>query len=170
VIMTRIKSLSKPMRFNHLEKSPKITTPEQALVKLQTFCAYQERCPQEVEQKLKNLNISGEAADKIVDRLIEDNFLNEERFAMSFARGKFRIKSWGKIRIRQELKLRRIPDRLVKQALNGLDTEGGYLATLERVLTHKLNEAGDMEKAAAAALRKGFEPDLVWDCVRKLRL
>lgn len=158
------------MRINHLDKHKKITTPEQALVKLQTFCAYQERCPQEVEQKIRQLGIVGDAADKIVDRLIEDNFLNEERFAMSYARGKFRMKSWGKIRIRQELKLRHLPDNLIKQALKGLDTEGGYGATLEKVLALKFSESGDVEKAAAAALRKGFEPDLVWDAVRKLRL
>jgi len=83
-------------------------TPKEALQKLEHFCAYQERCHDEVIAKLQSLKMTSEEIDFIVVKLIEDNFLNETRFACSFARGKHRIKHWGKIRITNELKARHI--------------------------------------------------------------
>ena len=89
-----------------MEAKKKYHTPEAALQKLQAYCAYQERCHQEVSAKLADLGMYGDKADEIISKLIENNFLNEERFAIAYARGKFRIKQWGKIRIRQGLKQR----------------------------------------------------------------
>ena len=146
-----------------------------ALQKLQAYCAYQERCHSEVTAKLRDLGMFGDVADAIMAQLIEDNFLNEERFAIAYARGKFRMKSWGKIRIRQELKMRHIPDYSIQQAMKAIDTEGGYLDTLERILRQKATEYMDEDyqktaKLYAFALRRGFESDLISAVLKKLRL
>jgi regulatory protein len=144
-------------------------TKEIALQKLQSFCGYQERSTSEVTTKLKNLGIFGDAFDWVVAKLIEDKFLNEERFALAYARGKFRIKSWGKIRIKLELQSRRVPEKFIKKALQEIDTEGGYLETLERLLVYKLKESdGDRDKAAGYALRRGFESEFVFEKLNRL--
>ena len=88
----------------------------EAKVALQQFCAYQDRCHKEVVDKLQKMNMIPAAIDVIVTELIQDNFLNEERFARSYARGKFNIKKWGRMRIRQELKRRAISDYCIKKA------------------------------------------------------
>lgn len=141
-----------------------------ALSKLQAYCAYQERCHQEVIAKLRDLGMFGDWADEIIAQLITDNFLNEERFAVSYARGKFRMKSWGKIRIRQELKMRQISDYSIKKAMQAIDTEGGYEETLRRLIQSKSKDyEGDtqsIQKLAAYALRKGFESELVWTVLK----
>ncbi len=153
-----------------LEQKKKYYSQESALLKLQSYCAYQERCHNEVMAKLRDLGIYGDKADEIVAQLITDNFLNEERFAVSYARGKFRIKRWGKIRIRQELKLRQIPEYSIKKAMAVIDTEGGYLETLKDVIRSKSKDyEGDAQrkqKLALFAMRKGFEPDLVWEVLK----
>ena len=77
---------------------------KEAIQKIEHYCAYQERCHEEVEQKLRSMKMDSEEIDQIIAHVINDNFLNEERFACSFARGKHRIKHWGKIRITNELK------------------------------------------------------------------
>lgn len=145
-------------------------TPAIALQKLQSFCGYQERSLSEVKTKLKDLGMFGDTQEAIIEKLMEDNFLNEERFALAYARGKFRIKSWGKVRIRLELQMRKVPDHLIKKAMNEIDTEGGYLETLEKLLKYKLAETdGDREKAANYALRRGFESDLVFRKLNELK-
>ncbi len=144
-------------------------TPSIALQKLQSFCGYQERSLSEVTQKLKDLGIYGEALETVIAKLMEDNFLNEERFALAYARGKFRIKSWGKIRIRLELQMRKVPDNLIKKALKEVDDEGTYFDTLKRLLTYKLRESdGDRVKAANYALRRGFESEFVFAQLNQL--
>jgi regulatory protein len=153
----------------------KFFTKEVALQKLQAYCAYQERCHSEVATKLRELGMVGDVADAITAQLIEDNFLNEERFAIAYARGKFRIKSWGKIRIRMELKTRHIPDYSIQQAMKAIDTEGGYLATLERIIRQKATEYEDTDrqksqKLYAYALRRGFESEFIGDTLKRLRL
>ncbi len=158
--------------LRRMEKQKKYYTKEAALLKLQAYCAYQERCHDEVMAKLRELGMYRDAADELVSQLITDNFLNEERFATAYARGKFRIKSWGKVRIRQELKLRHIPEYSIKKAMKEIDTEGGYEETLKKViLTKSKDYEGDpqkKQKLAAHAMRKGFEPDLVWDILKRL--
>jgi regulatory protein len=156
-----------------MEKKKKYLSDEVALSKMQSYCAYQERCHVEVATKLRDLGVYGDRADVIIAKLIEDNFLNEERFAVSFARGKFRMKKWGKIRIKQELKMRQIPDYSIKKAMQAIDTEGGYLEVLKNMLISKLEEyIGDeqpQQKAANYALRKGFEGDLVWETLKNIK-
>jgi regulatory protein len=155
-----------------MEKSKKYITKEAALLKLQAFCAYQERCHQEVTTKLFELGIYRDNADAIIAQLIGDNFLNEERFACAYARGKYRIKQWGKIRIRQGLKMRHIPEYSIKQAMLEIDKEGGYLETLENVIKTKSKDYADnlqkKQKLAAYAMQRGFEGDLVWEALKNL--
>ena len=158
-----------------MEFKKKYITQEAALQKMQSYCAYQERCHQEVITKLYEFSIKGEMAETIVNQLIEDGFLDEERFATAYARGKFRMKSWGKVRIRQELKMRHIPDYSIQQALKAVDTEGGYFETLEKILKHKATEYDDddrqkSEKLYAFALRRGFESDLIGEALKLLKL
>ncbi len=154
-----------------LEQKKKYYSQEAALLKLQSYCAYQERCHDEVMSKLFDLGIYGDKADEIAAQLISDNFLNEERFAISYARGKFRIKKWGKVRIKQELKLRHIPEYSIKKAMQAIDTEGGYVETLKSVIRSKSKDyEGDIQKKqklALHAMRKGFESDLVWEVLNK---
>jgi regulatory protein len=153
-----------------MEQKKKYHTPEAALLKLQSYCAYQERCHQEVVSKLFELSIYGDNQDDIIAKLISENFLNEERFAVSYARGKFRIKHWGKIRIRQALKMRKIPEYSIKKAMQGIDTEGGYLETLTKVISTKAKDyEGDRQykqKLAAFAMSKGFESELIWEVLK----
>jgi regulatory protein len=140
-----------------------------ALQKLQSFCGYQERSTSEVATKLRSFGLSREVTETIMAKLMEDNFLNEERFACAYARGKFRIKSWGKIRIRLALQARHISEKLIKKAMEEIDTEGGYLETLEKLLRYKLRESdGDREKAAGYALRRGFESEFVFEKLNQL--
>ena len=158
-----------------MEQKKKHITKEVALQKLQAYCAYQERCHSEVTNKLRDLGIFGDTADAIMAQLIEDNFLNEERFAIAYARGKFRMKSWGKMRIQQELKMRHIPDYSIQQAMNAIDTEGGYLETLKRVIAQKSLEYADNDpqktsKLFAYAFRRGFESELIGDVLKRMRL
>jgi regulatory protein len=156
-----------------MEKKKKHISDEAALIKLQSYCAYQERCHQEVAAKLRDLGVYGERADAVISKLIEDGFLNEERFAIAYARGKFRMKQWGKIRIKQELKMRGIPDYCIKKGLEAIDTEGVYLEILKNMLISRLEEYKDdpqrIQRAAAYALRKGYEGELVWDLIEKIK-
>jgi regulatory protein len=153
-----------------LEKKKKYYTKEEALQKLQSYCAYQERCHQEVTSKLYELGQKGDAADAIIAKLIEDNFLNEERFAIAYARGKYRIKRWGKIRIKQDLKMRHIPEYSIRKAMEAIDTEGSYLETLKNVIRSKSKDydgdAQKKEKLALHAMRKGFESELIWETLK----
>lgn len=95
---------------------------DEALQKLRNFCAYQERCHKEVVQKLGEMGMIDAAVNQIVVSLISDNFLNEERFAFSYARGKFSQKHYGKIRIQRELKIRDIHPKLIQKALDQIDS------------------------------------------------
>lgn len=146
----------------------KITEPHLALIKMQSWCAYQERCQQDARDKLYELGMWEEAVENIISQLIQDNFLNEERFAMQFARGKFAIKKWGRIKIKQELKQKRISDYCLKKALQQID-ETEYLATLKKIMDSKrklIKEKNPVKlnyKLMNYALSKGYEKDLVFD-------
>jgi len=151
--------------------SKKILTPNQAYLKAQGTCAYQERCQQEMRDKLYEWGLYSPDVENIIAKLITDNFLNEERFAKSFAGGKFRIKKWGKVKIKIELKRRKISDYCIKKGLaeiNDID----YTKTLTDILHKKLkeNKKGKEyirhQKAAQYALSRGFESDLVWDILK----
>ena len=143
-------------------------TQNEALEKMKKYCAYQERCQSDVRQKLYDFELNNNEIENILCSLIEQNFINEERFAKNFVRGKFRQKKWGKIKIKQHLKQKQISDYCIKTALEEIDTED-YLAALDLVLSKKeelLNEENNFikkQKIAKHAINKGFENDLVWN-------
>ena len=140
--------------------------------KLEHYCAYQERCHDEVILKLRSMSLNSVEIDEVVVHLIENNFLNEERFACSFARGKFRIKKWGKIRIVNELKFRTISQYNINQALKEID-EGEYLSTFHslseltwNIITEK-NKLKKRKKFCDYLLRKGWESTMIYEKVKE---
>lgn len=120
--------------------------------KLAKYCAYQDRCHWEVEQKLNEFNLIPEGRDEIIIYLIQNNFLNEERFAKSFVRGKFNQKHWGRIKIKSELKKKRIPTNLIQIALKEID-EDQYQSTLTELFEKKKNSL----KSERDGLKKKFK-------------
>lgn len=155
------------MAFQKKRPTQPLTTDE-ALIKLESFCAYRERCPKEVRNRLAELGVRGEMADQIFEVLREDGFFNEERFAVAFAGGKFRMNHWGRVRIRIELRMRDIAPDILQHALDSID-EGEYLDVLRQLAVKKRAHYGDdhnaREKTIAALLRSGFEQDLVFRVV-----
>lgn len=143
----------------------KALTPDEALAKMEHFCAYRERCPQEVHRKMTELGIEGETAEQIYQVLEGDGYISEERFALAFAGGKFRVNRWGRVRIRVELQRRAIAPHYVRQALDAID-EHQYLQVLRELLEKKLQQNAPTHqgrtKAATALIRAGFEPELVF--------
>lgn len=113
-------------------------TKEQALQKLKHYCGYQERCHSEVIRKLYDLGVYKNEHDEILSTLIQENYLNEERFAIEFAGGKFRLKHWGKIKIKYELKSKQISEYCIKKAL-GTITTADYLQTAQKLFDAKRN-------------------------------
>src|ERR1043165_598102 len=161
-----------PVNMFEEGKPKKRLTPSQAYLKAQATCAYQERCQQEMRDKLYEWGLHSEDVENTIARLISDNFLNEERFAKAYAGGKFRIKKWGRIRIKLELKKRKISDYCIKAAMKEIDEED-YLKTLKEIIDKKLKEnpKGKLQvrnyKAAQYAASRGFESDLIWDLLRR---
>jgi regulatory protein len=152
---------------------PKSLTPQQALLKAAAFCAYQERCYQEVEAKLSEWGIFGTDAGELMIKLSEQNYLNEERFAKAFAGGKFRTKKWGRNKIRLALKQKKISDYCINIGMKEID-ETAYSAILTELATQKLasfsgsNPLIQKNKTAQWLMAKGFEADLIWDILKKL--
>jgi regulatory protein len=114
-------------------------TPEQALQKLKHFCAYQERCHSEVREKLYDLGVWKKEHDQIISTLIEENYLNEERFALAYAGGKFRIKKWGRVRIRYSLQQKQVSEYSIKKALKSIPEEA-YFETAQVLAEEKYND------------------------------
>ena len=150
-----------------------VYTVKQAIPKIEYFCAYQDRCHEEVVAKLQSMKMTSDEIDSILAHLIGENFLNEERFACSFARGKHRIKQWGKIRIVNELKFRKINQTLITIALKEFSAEE-YVDTFERLAEkhwesiRETNLQKKKKKFADYLLRKGFESNLVFDKLKEL--
>jgi regulatory protein len=142
-------------------KKTKLAT-SQIFTKMASFCAYQERCEQEVREKLSAFELTKDEVDNIVQQLIDENFLNEERFALAFAGGKFRTKQWGKTKIRYELQQRRIDKNCIKTALASIDEEA-YFKTLQSLATKKQEQEADIlpQKLYNYLLSKGYETDLI---------
>jgi regulatory protein len=151
---------------------PKIKlTPLQALRKAESTCAYQERCQQEMRDKLYEWGLYSADVENIIAQLITDNFLNEERFAKAYAGGKFRIKKWGKVKIKIELKKRKISDYCIKKAMQEInDTD--YLKTIKELIAKKSKEIKGLKeyqkkyKIAQYIASRGFEQDLIWDVLK----
>jgi regulatory protein len=141
--------------------------------KMEHYCVYQDRCHQEVERKMGEYQLIPEAQEKILLHLMQHNFLNEERFSKSFARGKFRIKNWGKQRIVRELNFRNISSYNIKTALKEINKED-YLQTIYRITENKNNNIFEKnihkrkKKLTDFLLRKGFEYDLIFKTVKDI--
>lgn len=146
-------------------------TIQQGLVKAQRYCAYQERYQQEVRDKLYEWGLHSSDVEAIITELITTDFINEERYAKTYAGGKFRIKKWGRIKIKIELKKRKISDYCIRKAIEQIDDEA-YIDTLTQLIQKKSKEVKEKNpevkkhKVAKFAISKGFESDLVWDVVK----
>ncbi|QCX02171.1 RecX family transcriptional regulator [Aggregatimonas sangjinii] len=148
-------------------------TVQEATRKLESYCAYQERCHKEVRQKLRDMGMIPEASDLIINHLIQENYLNEERFAQSYARGKFTIKKWGRNRIVNELKFRGISRFNIKTALKEID-DTVYLETLDALARKRVSQINETnlkkrrKKLADYLLYRGWESHLVYGKVKEL--
>ncbi len=138
-----------------------------ALEKIKHYCAYQERCHREVRTKLLSMKVYGNELENIIVTLIEEGFLNEERFAIQFVRGKFYHKKWGKIKIKYELKMRDISPYLIQHALREIDDKD-YRNIIIKLATQKLltikNIKNKFEKTNTIKnylAQKGFESNLI---------
>ncbi len=148
-------------------------TVNEAIAKLEAYCVYQDRCHLEVTNKLKEMNMIPQSIDHILNHLIQNNFLNEERYARSFARGKFRIKKWGKQRIIKELKQRNISRFNITAALSELDQEE-YHSTFHEISEKQWEKLEDKnvfqkkKKLANYLFYRGWEADLVYEKLNQL--
>ncbi|MBA10385.1 MAG: recombinase RecX [Flavobacteriaceae bacterium] len=153
--------------------SNKTYTVEEALSKLQNYCSYQERCHQEVRRKLVSMRMIPEAIDQIIVALLDHNFLNEERFAKAYVRGKFRIKKWGRRRLTLELKKKEIGIFNINQAISQIN-ELDYLEVFNDLSESRLsfikesNKLKKRKKLADYLLYRGWESHLVYQRVNEL--
>lgn len=156
-------------------ETPKNTehTTNEVISKLEYFCSYQDRCHKEVEQKLKKFLLIPEVKEKIIVHLIENKYIDEERFAKSFTRGKHNYKGWGKVRIIQELKFREISKRNIDLALLELPSElylQNFHALAEKNWDSIKERKGQKKnkKFVDFLLRKGYETNLIFEKLREL--
>lgn len=161
-------------KYNPDHPPKKYWTPEEAKGKLETYCAYQERSQWEVRRKLYEKGIKGNQSEELICEMITADFLNEERFARSFARGKFRLKHWGRTKITRELKIREISPRCIQLALTEIDPVEYYdtLLTLAEKKWEKTVEKDPFKKRFKLInflMSKGFEQDLVQEAVASLQ-
>ena len=151
-------------------------TKEQALQKLRHYCAYQERCHVEVKEKLYSFGLRKQMVEESIAQLIEEDYLNEERFAIQFAGGKFRMKQWGRVKIKHALKQKQVSVYCINKALKELDAED-YEKTLHKLAKQKwgtikgegVNLFVKMSKTTDYLLQKGFESELVQQAVNGLK-
>lgn len=149
----------------------KITDKKVALTKAEHYCVYQERSQQEVRNKLYEWGLWKDAVEEIISDLISNNFLNEERFAMAYASGKFKMKGWGKIKIKQGLKLKGTSDYCIRKALQSIDLndyENKVREVLDKrsMIEREKNEKKRTYKLAKYLISRGFESDLVWSILK----
>lgn len=153
------------------QKKPQILDKRTALLKAESWCAYQERSQQETRNKLYEYGLHQNEVEELITELIVTNFLNEERFAMAYVSGKVNIKKWGRIKIKQGLKFKKVPDKLIQKALNSIDGDkylANLLATAEKKLS-VLNEKDPIKKKYKLITylqTKGFEKDLIFDVLK----
>ena len=146
---------------------------EKAFQKIRQFCAYQERNHHEVKEKLYGYGLYKDQVETLISQLIEENFLNEERYAIAFAGGRFRIKDWGKAKIKYELKKHQISDYCIKKALLTIKPEA-YRQKLQKLFDAKLktlktekNSFNKKRKLQSYLLQKGYESALISEMLRK---
>lgn len=137
------------------------------------YCAYQERSQQELRDKLYDLGLFRKDVEQVIVAMIEEGYLNEERFAIAYAGGKFRVKQWGKVKIRLALKQKRVSEYCIKKALAQI-SEKEYESTLQKVIatqSRKISEKNILKKnykLAQYAIGRGFEPEMVWEQLKHI--
>jgi regulatory protein len=144
------------------------------LEKIRHYCAYQERCHSEVRNKLLALSVYGADLEEALSLLIAEGFLNEERFARSYCRGKFQMKQWGKNKIIQSLKFKKVSDYCIGKGLSEIDEEA-YLGTFDKLFKKKKTElSGEKniwvkkKKLKDFLSQRGFEPSLIYEALSKM--
>lgn len=155
--------------------SKKVLSKEEALQKLRHYCAYQERCHKEVKEKLYGYGLHRNEVDEAISVLIEENYLNEERYAIAFAGGYFRSKQWGKVKIGHELKMKGVSDYCIRKAMKEIDEED-YFKTIRELARKKRRELEgkglrDYQlkyKITQYMMQRGFEPQFVQEVLRDL--
>jgi regulatory protein len=154
-------------------KSKKRYSPKEALTKIESYCAYQERSHKEVKNKLFSYGLYASQVDEIISQLITTGFLNEERFAKAFAGGKFRMKKWGRLKIKNELEQLGLTKNCIQRGLKEIE-QADYSKTLQALLKKKWAEVKEenlfkkRDKVARFAISKGYEADMVWQYLRDL--
>jgi regulatory protein len=144
------------------------------LAKLRQFCAFQERCIHDVQEKLREWKVGHKHTEKIIEQLIKEDYLNEERFVRSFAGGKFRINHWGKTKIIYELERRQVPDLIIQIGLEEIDDKE-YEETLKEILQRKNREISEKDpykrkqKLIAFGLQRGFHFGLIKEVIEKIK-
>jgi len=161
-----------PYNFQHLKHSGYIGM-EQALIKIRHYCAYQERSHHEVREKLFSYGLHADQISEVISGLIQDNFLNEERYAIAFAGGRFRIKGWGKVKIRHALRKEQVSEYCIKKAFQTIDDEA-YAKLLQklyeekaRTLRSEKNMFIRLNKIQQFLLQRGFEPELIREIIQQ---
>jgi regulatory protein len=151
----------------NVPKKEKSYTDKEALIKISAFCAYQERTQKEVREKLYGYGLNKDTVESIIVKLIEENFVNEERFAKAYAGGKFRIKKWGRRKIQEALKQKEISDYCIRQAMKEISDEDYSAALGELIEKRELIEKEKdtykrKHKIAQYIIGRGFEAEMVW--------
>ncbi len=151
-----------------------IFTPEQSLPKIKQYCAYQERCHAEVRDKLYSFGLHKNEVEEIISTLITENYLNEERFAIHFAGGKFRMKQWGKIKIKQALKYKQLSDYCIRKALKEIDAHE-YEKTFQKLVQQKVKSLKSEKnifikkrKLQDFLLQKGYEINMIREAMKDI--
>lgn len=147
------------------------SSPSVALSKIYRYCAYQERSHREVKNKLFEYGLYSTQVDALLSQLITEGFLNEERFAKAFAGGKFRMLKWGRLKIQRELEGRGLTPRCIAKGLAEIDRHE-YGKTLNTILQKHFKSVSEpnlfkkKNKVARYVISKGYEPELVWECLQ----
>lgn len=156
-------------------RQKQIFTYSEGLSRAAKYCAYQERSQREVSSKLKEWGLSDEYAENILAELISQGYLNEERFAVSFVRGKFRVKKWGRLKIKSELKLKGVSEFCIRTGMKEIDADT-YYNTLKELIMRKNKEIKESNKIKRVylltrfAYSKGYEQDLIMDVIKELEI
>lgn len=165
------------MSLSEKENSGQVPKKKISLAKakerIAAYCAFQERCVSEVRNKLEEFGLNSAEIDPVLEKLTEERFIDETRFTEAFVRGRFNLKKWGRLRIRQELKMRDIPENIIMNALAIIDGDEywavlQYLAERKWKQTQEPNELNKKAKVQRFLLFRGFENDLIREVIREL--
>ena len=153
---------------NYMSKDSQVYTVKQAIEKAMKYCSYQERCQMEVRNKLRDFQITADEREEVIMELIQQNFLNEERFSKAFSRGKFRLKRWGRKKIELALRQKQISSNCISIGLTEIDSQE-YHEVLQKLIERiwvkyqGIQNYKRVAKTAQYIIGRGFEPHLVWD-------